>query len=44
MTYDDIAKSLGITKGRISQVHQQALVRLRQLLAPDFLPERTDKR
>ena len=44
LAYDDIAKSLGITKGRISQLHEQALVRLRKLLAPDILPERTEKR
>jgi len=34
MTYEDIARSLGITKGRISQLHAQALTRLRALLAP----------
>lgn len=44
LDYDDIAKSLGISKGRISQLHEQALVRLRKLLAPDILPERTEKR
>jgi RNA polymerase sigma factor for flagellar operon FliA len=44
LAYDEIAKSLGITKGRISQLHEQALVRLRKLLAPDILPEPTEKR
>lgn len=34
MTYDDIAQVLRITKGRVSQLHQQALARLRRLLDP----------
>lgn len=33
MTYQDIAQILGITKGRIAQLHEQALVRLRKLAA-----------
>ena len=34
MTYEQTAQVLRITKGRVSQLHQQALVRLRRLLAP----------
>jgi RNA polymerase sigma factor for flagellar operon FliA len=33
MTYEDIAATLRITKGRVSQLHQQALERLRRLLS-----------
>lgn len=33
LRFQEIAESLGITKGRVSQIHQQALVRLRKLLA-----------
>lgn len=44
LPYDEIARSLGITKGRISQLHEQALVRLRKLMAPDFLSERNETR
>jgi RNA polymerase sigma factor for flagellar operon FliA len=32
MTYEDVAATLRITKGRVAQLHQQALVRLRRLL------------
>jgi RNA polymerase sigma factor for flagellar operon FliA len=34
LTYEDIAQSLGITKGRVSQLHEQALTRLRKLIQP----------
>lgn len=34
LTCEDIARTLGITKGRVSQLHEQALVRLRKLIAP----------
>lgn len=34
LTYEDIAQSLGITKGRVSQLHEQALTRLRKLVQP----------
>lgn len=34
MTYEHTAQALRITKGRVSQLHQQALVRLRRLLDP----------
>lgn len=34
MTYDDVATTLRITKGRVAQLHQQAIVRLRRLLEP----------
>jgi RNA polymerase sigma factor for flagellar operon FliA len=34
LTYEDIAQSLDITKGRVSQLHGQALGRLRKLMAP----------
>jgi RNA polymerase sigma factor for flagellar operon FliA len=34
MTFEDVARTLGITKGRVSQLHQQALTRLRGLLIP----------
>ena len=33
MTYQDVAQILGITKGRIAQLHEQALVKLRKLAA-----------
>jgi RNA polymerase sigma factor FliA len=35
LTYDYIAQSLGITKGRVAQLHEQALQRLRRLMVPD---------
>ena len=34
MTYDDVAQVLRITKGRVAQLHQQAIARLRRLLDP----------
>ena len=34
MTYDDVAQALRITKGRVAQLHQQAIARLRRLLDP----------
>jgi RNA polymerase sigma factor for flagellar operon FliA len=34
LTYEDVAQSLGITKGRVAQLHGQALGRLRKLMAP----------
>ena len=34
MTYDDVAAVLRITKGRVAQLHQQAIARLRRLLDP----------
>ena len=34
MTYEQTAQVLRITKGRVSQLHQQALTRLRRLLDP----------
>lgn len=33
-TYDHIAGTLGITRGRVAQLHQQGLERLRKLMAP----------
>ncbi|HEX7640394.1 MAG TPA: sigma-70 family RNA polymerase sigma factor [Burkholderiaceae bacterium] len=39
MTYDQTAQALRITKGRVAQLHQQALARLRKLLDPDPSPE-----
>ena len=36
--FNDIALELGLTKGRVSQVHRQALEKLRRLMSPgDFL-------
>lgn len=35
MPFEAIARSMGLTRGRISQVHKQALLRLRELLAHD---------
>lgn len=32
LTYEYIAQTLGITKGRVSQLHEQALHRLRKLM------------
>jgi RNA polymerase sigma factor for flagellar operon FliA len=34
LPFADVAKSLGITRGRVSQLHEQALTRLRKLIAP----------
>lgn len=34
LTYEDIARTLGITRGRVSQLHEQALGRMRRLVAP----------
>lgn len=34
LTQQDIAQTLGLTKGRVSQLHEQALQRLRKLIAP----------
>ena len=34
MTYEDVAEVLRITKGRVAQLHQQAIARLRRLLDP----------
>lgn len=36
LTYEDIARTLGITRGRISQLHEQALGRMRRLAAPSL--------
>jgi RNA polymerase sigma factor for flagellar operon FliA len=33
LRFEEVARKLGITKGRVSQLHQQALARLRGLLA-----------
>lgn len=33
--FEEIARSMGLTRGRISQVHKQALLKLRELLAHD---------
>ena len=32
-TFDDIARNMGLTKGRISQIHKKAMSSLRQMLA-----------
>lgn len=37
MTYEDTAQALRITKGRVAQLHQQAIERLRRLLAPETI-------
>lgn len=34
LTYESIATTLAITRGRVAQLHQQALLRLRKLVAP----------
>lgn len=34
LAFTDVAQALGITKGRVSQLHEQALTRLRKLLQP----------
>lgn len=36
LTYEDIARTLGITRGRVSQLHEQALGRMRRLVAPSI--------
>jgi RNA polymerase sigma factor FliA len=42
LTYEDIARTLGITRGRVSQLHEQALSRMRRLVAPGGIgPEKT---
>ncbi|SFO54238.1 RNA polymerase sigma factor for flagellar operon FliA [Variovorax sp. PDC80] len=33
--FDDIAAMMGVTRGRVSQLHRQALLRLRELLSAD---------
>ncbi|SFQ11230.1 sigma-70 family RNA polymerase sigma factor [Variovorax sp. 770b2] len=33
--FDDIATMMGVTRGRVSQLHRQGLLRLRELLAKD---------
>jgi RNA polymerase sigma factor for flagellar operon FliA len=34
LAFTDVAQALGITKGRVSQLHEQALTRMRKLLQP----------
>ena len=44
LTYEDIARTLGITRGRVSQLHEQALGRMRRLVAPSLDASHAKKR